>query len=275
VGDELFQRKCFSRIEAIRARGATILFVSHSGSTIIELCDRAVLMDAGEKLAVGLPKEIVGRYQKLLHAPGEKREIIRAQIRTADEEIIGIASAISHSTSADATSIILHENDVLESFDPNFEPSSTLEYESHGPLIGTPTILTSDGRRVNGLVRGRKYRYCYPVVFNGPATKVRFGMSIKSTTGFSIGGALSAVSSATALPRVEHGKTVKVEFSFYCNLNPGIFFMNAGVFGIENEEEVVLHRRSDVIAFRVLPIQENIETEMVSFNFEAKVSMNA
>ena len=29
VGDELFQRKCFSRIEAIRDRGATILFVSH------------------------------------------------------------------------------------------------------------------------------------------------------------------------------------------------------------------------------------------------------
>ena len=33
VGDELFQRKCFSRIEAIRASGATILFVSHSGGT--------------------------------------------------------------------------------------------------------------------------------------------------------------------------------------------------------------------------------------------------
>jgi len=41
VGDELFQRKCFSRIEAIKSSGATILFVSHSGGTIVELCDRA------------------------------------------------------------------------------------------------------------------------------------------------------------------------------------------------------------------------------------------
>ena len=57
VGDELFQRKCFSRIEAIRASGATILFVSHSGGTVVELCDRAVLMDSGEKLAIGLPKK--------------------------------------------------------------------------------------------------------------------------------------------------------------------------------------------------------------------------
>ncbi|MFT5591573.1 MAG: lipopolysaccharide transport system ATP-binding protein, partial [Bradyrhizobium sp.] len=59
VGDELFQRKCFSRIEAIRAKGATILLVSHSGGQIVELCDQAVLMDAGEKLAIGTPKQIV------------------------------------------------------------------------------------------------------------------------------------------------------------------------------------------------------------------------
>ena len=60
VGDELFQRKCFSRIEAIRANGATILFVSHSGVTIVELCDRAVLMDAGEKLAVDYRNKLLG-----------------------------------------------------------------------------------------------------------------------------------------------------------------------------------------------------------------------
>lgn len=69
VGDELFQRKCFSRIEAIKQNGATILFVSHSGSTVVELCDHAVLLDSGEKLAMGTPKTIVGKYQKLIYAP--------------------------------------------------------------------------------------------------------------------------------------------------------------------------------------------------------------
>ena len=38
VGDELFQRKCFSRIEAIKSSGATILFVSHSGTQIVGPC---------------------------------------------------------------------------------------------------------------------------------------------------------------------------------------------------------------------------------------------
>jgi lipopolysaccharide transport system ATP-binding protein len=59
VGDELFQRKCFARIEAIKNKGATILFVSHSGSTIVELCDSAILLDSGEVLASGAPKDIV------------------------------------------------------------------------------------------------------------------------------------------------------------------------------------------------------------------------
>ncbi len=81
VGDELFQRKCFSRIESIRASGVTILFVSHSASQIVELCDRCMLMDAGEKLADGIPKPVVARYQKLLYASVEKRESLRQQIQ--------------------------------------------------------------------------------------------------------------------------------------------------------------------------------------------------
>ena len=94
VGDELFQRKCFSRIEAIKSNGATILFVSHSGGTIVELCDRALLIDAGERLAEGIPKQIVGRYQKLLYAPSDKREAIREQIRRSDQSVDRSAIAV-------------------------------------------------------------------------------------------------------------------------------------------------------------------------------------
>lgn len=99
VGDELFQRKCFSRIETIKNNGATILFVSHSGGTIVELCDRAVLMDSGEKLAVGVPKQIVGHYQKLLYAPADKHESIREQIRRMDE-LVDVSSSAARTSRA-------------------------------------------------------------------------------------------------------------------------------------------------------------------------------
>ena len=35
VGDSAFQRKCFAKMEEIRAKGATILFVSHSEGSIV------------------------------------------------------------------------------------------------------------------------------------------------------------------------------------------------------------------------------------------------
>ena len=75
VGDERFQRKCFSRIERIREEGASILFVSHSAETIIELCDRALLLDKGRLIYEGNPKT-PGFYQKLLYASETMKPII-------------------------------------------------------------------------------------------------------------------------------------------------------------------------------------------------------
>ncbi len=276
VGDELFQRKCFSRIDAIRSSGATILFVSHSGSVIIELCDRAVLMEAGKKLAIGNPKQIVGYYQKLLYAPTNKHKMIKEQIRLACEWFGSAATEIA----SDNRPVVGHQEFIKQSqvqqeyYDPNLKPSSTIEYESHGAIIGSPEIFTLAGERVNALVRGRKYRYSYQVSFNRPATNVRFGMAIRTTTGLNIGGALTAPSLRDAIPFVEAGMTFSVEFKFNCHLNPGTYFMNAGVFGCINDEETVLHRKVDVIAFRVIPIQGNLETEMISFEFDPMVCLD-
>ena len=81
VGDEGFQRKCFARIDAIRDSGATVLFVSHSASTVVDLCDRAILLDRGELLTSGTPRHVVSRYQKLLYAPADRAAKIREEIR--------------------------------------------------------------------------------------------------------------------------------------------------------------------------------------------------
>src|SRR3569623_770908 len=47
VGDELFQRKCFNRIEKLREGGTTVLVVSHDASSVIRLCSRALLLRKG------------------------------------------------------------------------------------------------------------------------------------------------------------------------------------------------------------------------------------
>ena len=263
VGDELFQRKCFSRIEAIRASGSTILFVSHSGTQIVDLCDKAILLDAGEKLASGLPKKIVGSYQKLLYAPLEKREAIRRQVSQAVDlsPPQSVTEAKRQSTTAEAA-----VQDQLETFDPNLEPSSTIDYESNSAKIASPTIMTLAGKRVNNLVRGNSYRYTYTVQFTQRAVNVRFGMLIKTISGVELGGAETASSGKAGLEFVNSGASYRVDFSFVCALNTGVYFMNAGVLGDVDNGITYLHRLVDAAMFRVLPETENLATGIVDFD---------
>lgn len=276
VGDELFQRKCFSRIEAIKNVGSTILFVSHSATTIVELCDRAILLDAGGLLALGSPKNIVTKYQKLLYAPLDKQAEIRGQITISERTLhSGQDSKGDIDSRSNEASSQFADREGVEFFDPNLRPAHSTELESHGGIRVEPPILsTLNGRQVNNLVRGRTYRYAYRVRFPRPAANVRFGMLIKTMTGFPLGGALSASSMSESLPFVQAGALAEIQFTFEARLNPGTYFLNAGVFGSVNGEETVLHRLVDALAFRVMPIEQNFATEAVDFNFVPKVTIN-
>ncbi|MBV5317450.1 MAG: ABC transporter ATP-binding protein [Desulfobulbaceae bacterium] len=269
VGDELFQRKCFSRIEAIRANGATILFVSHSGAQVVELCDRAVLLDAGERLATGTPKQIVGRYQKMLYAPADKHASIRQQIKNLDKQQQEESSSQRTNTAKQlqlAEEVLIADSRLQESFDPYLIPNSTIQYESHGALINSPCLFTISGAMVNNLCRGRIYKYCYTVHFARNASNVRFGMLIKTLSGMELGGAASAATERMSLAYVESGTTYQVEFRFRCSLNVGTYFLNAGVVGEINGSATYLHRLIDIAMFRVLPETDNLATGIVDFD---------
>ena len=66
VGDVAFQAKCFRRIEQLRDRGISILFVSHDMNAVQALCDRAILLEAGAKVAEGDPEHIARKYLEVL-----------------------------------------------------------------------------------------------------------------------------------------------------------------------------------------------------------------
>lgn len=264
VGDELFQRKCYGRIESLKRAGATILFVSHAGGAVVEFCDRAILLDNGEQLAVGQPKAIIGHYQRLIYAPDDKRLTIRDEVRA------GCAQALEQSERAGAsetvsTSVVLQPSAPSEFFDPHLKPQSMLAYESTGACIESPAIFTLDGKPANCLLRGRSYLYRYRVRFDCVATQIRFGMMIKTSSGFELGGAASRPA-GQGVAHVESGQVMDIEFRFDCQLNPGTYFLNAGVTGLVGEEETFLHRIIDVCLFKVMPCEDNTATGVVDFN---------
>lgn len=67
VGDALFQKRCFQRIEKLVSDGTTLLFVSHDQESVRTLTHRALLLHKGRPYHWGLSSEVVLSYRKLLH----------------------------------------------------------------------------------------------------------------------------------------------------------------------------------------------------------------
>ena len=62
VGDQDFQNKCSAKINEFKYNGKTIIFVSHSLSTVKSLCQRSLLLDHGNLITIGNTEEVVNQY---------------------------------------------------------------------------------------------------------------------------------------------------------------------------------------------------------------------
>lgn len=75
VGDEAFQRKCLDKIRTFQQEGRTIILVTHNLSQVIELCDRAILLNRGEVVYDGDPRRAVSEFRDIL----EERRVNEAE----------------------------------------------------------------------------------------------------------------------------------------------------------------------------------------------------
>ena len=66
VGDLYFQQKCARRIEAMLARGVTMLFVSHDLAAVDTLCDRVMVLHAGRVRFLGDKRTGIATYYELV-----------------------------------------------------------------------------------------------------------------------------------------------------------------------------------------------------------------
>jgi ABC-2 type transport system ATP-binding protein len=62
VGDEAFQRRCMERINAIRAEGRTLVFVSHALESVRAICDRCLWLDHGAARMLGGVDSVLAAY---------------------------------------------------------------------------------------------------------------------------------------------------------------------------------------------------------------------
>ena len=76
VGDMLFQQKCVSRLRKFQEAGVCIVFVSHDLGAVKTLCDRAILLDHGQKISEGTPEAVCDEYISLMAAKASDRPLL-------------------------------------------------------------------------------------------------------------------------------------------------------------------------------------------------------
>ncbi|MDN5700539.1 MAG: ABC transporter ATP-binding protein [Kocuria sp.] len=64
VGDEPFQKKCIGRIKDLVRRGKTLVVVSHDLNLVMDICERGIVMDHGNKVFDGSVYGAVGHMRR-------------------------------------------------------------------------------------------------------------------------------------------------------------------------------------------------------------------
>lgn len=250
VGDDLFRRKCFSKIEALFASGCTVFFVSHNVANIVEICTRAVLLDKGEIILSGSPKLVTMNYLKLMFAAHDEQNSIRSELlrlNRDEEKKKEFAASLKPEKENLSTQEISNAF-----FIPDFKPKSTVVIKNDDVNIYDMQIKTLDGREVNALVMNEEYIYSYKVEFGIILDNVNFGMGFKNEKGLALSWMIYPGINKYLKETIYQGDIYNIKWRFKCLFTPGNHFIDSAVRTLMDDKPTLLAKFTDALAFKVL-----------------------
>lgn len=216
VGDVFFQAKCYRKFEEFKAKGKTIVFVSHDLSSVSKYCDRVYLLNQGVLLGEGTPKKMIDAYKQVLVGQYEEGEDGK------------------HGTGSD----------------PGQNPE-LLEYGTHQAEILEVYITDERGIRANAIMKGSPFSIHMKVAFYEHIPSPIFAYSVKNVIGVEITGTNTMVEKAY-LDSGEPGQVKEITFTQEMNLQGGEYLLSLGLTGYEGDRFQVYHRLYDALNITVV-----------------------
>jgi lipopolysaccharide transport system ATP-binding protein len=257
VGDARFQAKCFDRLKQLKNNGTSILLVSHSSEQIVTHCSQALLLDGGQMLMSGNPRDVVNKYLDLLF--GRKPIPIKNATASADETLEAQrteAGGAGESMSDECVATTAHE---LEFSNDRF--ATRPGYNKYEYRWGDSSANISDFRIVsagaeypNSIDMGATVTMTVAVTFMKRLIRPILGITIKTKEGVTLFGTNSELLNCEGARDIgEVGDKAVATMRFKCNLGAGDFFISLGVATREGNEIVPHDRRYDAIHLIVSP----------------------
>ncbi len=275
VGDEAFQRKCIARIEEMRANGATVLFVTHSSRQVLELCDRALLLDSGELLQDGTPHAVIKNYQRVMYAAPAALPDLRAAIKGGPDKT-QVSQTQATQPKAEAAPSHTPPASLDEAYFDDLRPETTIVYDAEEATILSVDLLSGrTGQPANQLLVGQPYRLRLSIRADRPVDDLRITWSIKSIAG-------TPMATGAFPPPTEPGLSLEagggaaggdytVEIAFTLPFRDGSYFVNVGLQQWRPEHRFV-HRIVDALMFRAIAPAGSLSTGMVDLAAQGTIA---
>ena len=221
VGDVFFQAKCYHKFEEFKAMGKTIVFVSHDLSSISKYCDRVFLLNKGNLLGEGSPKEMIDAYKRVLVGQYELPEKAENQELLNDEDVRRAAEGLQTN--------------------PNL-----LEYGTKQAEIVEYYLTDERGVRTTAVIKGTEFTVHMRVKFTEHIPAPIFAFSVKNVQGTEITGTNTMIEKAY-LESAEPGQVKDVTFTQKMSLQGGEYLLSLGVTGYNGDTFEVYHRLYDTL----------------------------
>ncbi len=116
VGDGAFMKKCIDRMWALKRKGITLLYCSHSLYTITNFCDRAMWLKDGKVERIGDTKEVISRYEDYLREKERVENPGAPVLNSAAERRVAQVSGIRLMSQGHDVETYVHHSSNLEVF---------------------------------------------------------------------------------------------------------------------------------------------------------------
>jgi len=233
VGDVFFQNKCYRKFEEFKQQGKTILFVSHDLGSISRYCDRAILLNKGEKVVEGLPGTIIDKYKKaMVNQLDNNATGVESQTVTADGEAV-----------AGATPEIWRSNYVIN-------PDSQ-EYGDKIVTFEDFAIMDKNGTYSSNLIKGEPFTIKMKIKANEDVQDPIVAFTIRDLRGTEITGTNTMYEKATIGP-LRAGEERIVTFTQNLDIQGGEYLLSLGCTRYEKEAFQVYHRLYDICGITII-----------------------
>jgi lipopolysaccharide transport system ATP-binding protein len=194
VGDGYFQHKCMQRIRSFKEAGTTLLFVSHSPDAIRMLCSRGLLLENGKLIMDADAASVIDFYRASL--------VKRCEHNTPNEDGSELQEMLPALQGRKNKTVLVR--------------GSAVEVDVK-LLTQGPTIRSGDQLTIQVIV---SFKQDFEDPHVGMGLRNRLGVIIYEANTYTLG---------RSTRPVHPGQTLRVNFTFPCNLFPGTYELMLGV----------------------------------------------